>query len=214
MCSRCAGTPQIGSSRRVAKPHLSRDDHGTMNSEIDHTRYWGIWTLPFDNAPDQRFYVRCSQHDAAHRWLSYGIQTGKGMLLLTGDAGCGKNIAESSADGRVLACSVRCRIYADRPAGIASWCCGNSAIEPVDVGPCASGLLTAEEPTSYITVHMAAATEWTGLFIKEAMAVMYEQGRRIVRLLNAHCDQRLSAGAIEHDLQLDERLVQRVGTVI
>lgn len=61
---------------------------------------------------------------------------------------------------------------------------------------------------------MEAATGWTVLVIKEAMAVMYEQGKRIVRLINAHYDQCLSAGAIEHVLQIDDRLVQRVGQVI
>jgi general secretion pathway protein A len=63
-----------------------------MNSEIDYTIYWGLRALPFDNVPDPRFYVPSSQHDAAHRWLSYGIQTRKGMLLLTGDIGCGKTL--------------------------------------------------------------------------------------------------------------------------
>ncbi len=63
-----------------------------MNSEVDYTIYWGLRALPFDNVPDPRFYVPSSQHDAANRWLSYGIQTRKGMLLLTGDIGCGKTL--------------------------------------------------------------------------------------------------------------------------
>jgi len=72
--------------------HLPIDDDGTMNVEIDYTRYWGLRAVPFDNVPDPRFYVPCSQHDAAHRWLSYGIEAGKGLLLLTGDIGCGKTL--------------------------------------------------------------------------------------------------------------------------
>ena len=67
-------------------------DDGTMNSKVDYTTYWELRALPFDNVPDPRFYVPCLQHDAAHRWLSYGIQTRKGMLLLTGDIGCGKTL--------------------------------------------------------------------------------------------------------------------------
>lgn len=74
------------------KPSLPRDDDGTMNEAIDYTTYWELRTFPFDNVPDPRFYVPCSQHDAAHRWLSYGIQTRKGILLLTGDIGCGKTL--------------------------------------------------------------------------------------------------------------------------
>lgn len=69
----------------------SSDDY-TMNSEVAYTKYWGLRVLPFDNVPDPRFYVSSSQHDAAQGWLNYGIQTRKGMLLLTGDIGCGKTL--------------------------------------------------------------------------------------------------------------------------
>ena len=67
-------------------------DDGAMDSLVDYTTYWRLRALPFDNVPDPRFYVPSSQHDAAHRWLSYGIQTRKGILLLTGDIGCGKTL--------------------------------------------------------------------------------------------------------------------------
>ncbi|NWF72237.1 MAG: AAA family ATPase [Nitrospirae bacterium] len=63
-----------------------------MKFEDDYTNYWGLRALPFDNVPDPRFYVPCLQHDAAHRWLNYGIQARKGILLLTGDIGCGKTL--------------------------------------------------------------------------------------------------------------------------
>ncbi len=63
-----------------------------MKSADDYRRYWGLRALPFDNVPDPRFYVPCAQHDAALRWLSHGVQTRKGMLLLTGDIGCGKTL--------------------------------------------------------------------------------------------------------------------------
>jgi general secretion pathway protein A len=76
----------------MVKSYSPSDDDGMMNSAADYTTYWGLRAFPFDNVPDPRFYVPCSQHDAAHRWLSYGIQTRKGMLLLTGDIGCGKTL--------------------------------------------------------------------------------------------------------------------------
>jgi len=90
--NRCAGTPHIGSSRHVAKAYLSSDDDGTMNSAVDDTIYWGFLAFPLNNVPDPRYYVPCSQHDTAHKWLSYGIQTRKGMLLLTGDIGSRKTL--------------------------------------------------------------------------------------------------------------------------
>jgi type II secretory pathway predicted ATPase ExeA len=61
---------------------------------------------------------------------------------------------------------------------------------------------------------MGAATDRTGLFTKEAVAAIYEQSKGIGRLINALCDQCLFAGAIEQALQIDGRLVQRVGQVI
>lgn len=71
---------------------LPTEDDGMMNVEFDYTSYWGLRSLPFDNVPDPRFYVSYSEHETAHRWLSYGVQTGKGILLLTGDIGCGKTL--------------------------------------------------------------------------------------------------------------------------
>jgi len=90
--NQCAGTLHIRSLRCVVKSYPLSDDGSTMNSDVDYTIYWELRTPPFDNVPDPRFYVPCSQHDAAHKWLSYGIQARKGMLLLTGDIGCGKTL--------------------------------------------------------------------------------------------------------------------------
>ena len=71
---------------------IPTDDSATLNPDIEYMGYWELRALPFDNVPDPRFYVPCSQHDAAHKWLSYGIQARKGILLLTGDIGCGKTL--------------------------------------------------------------------------------------------------------------------------
>ena len=72
------------------------------------------------------------------------------------------------------------------------------------------GPFTAEETTAYITARIGAATHRTDVFTKEAVAVIYEQSNGIGRLINALCDQCLSAGAIENVSQIDDRLVQRV----
>ena len=61
---------------------------------------------------------------------------------------------------------------------------------------------------------MGAATDRIDVFTKEAVAVIYEQSKGIGQLMNALCDQRLFARAIEQVLQIDDRLVQRVGQVI
>jgi general secretion pathway protein A len=73
---------------------------------------------------------------------------------------------------------------------------------------------TAEETTAYITARMGAPTQRTDVFTNEAMAVIYEQSMGIGRLINALCDQCLFAGAMDHVLEVDDRLVRRVGQVI
>jgi tRNA A37 threonylcarbamoyladenosine biosynthesis protein TsaE len=90
--NRCVGIPHTGSSRRLVESYPPSNVDCTMNAEVDHTIYWGLRALPFNNVPAPRFYVRSSQHDAANRWLSYWIQTRRCLLLLTGDMGCGKTL--------------------------------------------------------------------------------------------------------------------------
>lgn len=75
------------------------------------------------------------------------------------------------------------------------------------------GPFTTEETTSYITARMGAATDGTDVFTKEAIAVICVQSKGIGRLINALYDQCLFAGAIEHVLQIDDRLVQESGTM-
>jgi general secretion pathway protein A len=75
------------------------------------------------------------------------------------------------------------------------------------------GPFTAEETMLYIASRMKAATDRTDVFTKEAIAAIYEQSKGIGRLINALCDQCLFAGAIEHIVQVDDRLVLRIGQV-
>jgi type II secretory pathway predicted ATPase ExeA len=76
------------------------------------------------------------------------------------------------------------------------------------------GPFTAEETALYITARMGAATHRTGMFTKEAVAIIYEQSKGIGRLINALSDRCLFAGAIENVSQIDDRFVQRVGQFI
>lgn len=274
--------------------YVQTNENSTMTLEVDYTRYWGFRALPFDNVPDPRFYVPCSQHDAAHRWLSYGIQTNKGMLLLTGDIGCGKTLLSRrlivglpstrydvalvanpalspselleevlsqfglgvvrSKAGRLQTLNERLELNAQR--GISSVLVVDEAqaIERVKgfeelrlltnfqlndrflltvilIGQpelrhriagipqldqriavrAHLGPFSEEETASYITARMGAATDRADIFAKEAVAIIYEQSKGVGRLINALCDQCLFAGMMEHAVQIDSRLVQKVG---
>lgn len=63
-----------------------------MYDDIDYTGYWALRVSPFDNVPDPRCYVPSPQHEGALQRLRYGIQGRKGVIILTGEIGCGKTI--------------------------------------------------------------------------------------------------------------------------
>lgn len=54
--------------------------------------HWQLDAPPFDNLPDPRFYFPSGQHEAARRRLLYGIEAKKGVVMLTGELGCGKTL--------------------------------------------------------------------------------------------------------------------------
>jgi general secretion pathway protein A len=52
--------------------------------------FFGFTQNPFNLSPDPAFLFRSHQHEAALANLIYGIQSRKGFLVLTGEAGTGK----------------------------------------------------------------------------------------------------------------------------
>jgi general secretion pathway protein A len=54
--------------------------------------YWKLQSMPFDNAPDHRFFFESKGHQEAITRLMFGIQTRKAIVLLTGDYGIGKTV--------------------------------------------------------------------------------------------------------------------------
>ncbi len=61
-----------------------------MASEVHYKEYWGLKESAFDNTPDPKFYFPSAKHEEGIQCLLYGIQEGKGAVLLSGDIGCGK----------------------------------------------------------------------------------------------------------------------------
>ena len=56
---------------------------------LDH---WQLSAPPFENLPDPSFYFPSGKHEDARQRLSYGVQTRKSMIMLTGEIGCGKSL--------------------------------------------------------------------------------------------------------------------------
>lgn len=54
--------------------------------------HWKLDARPFDNLPDPRFYFPSGQHEDARQRLLYGIEAKKGVVMLTGEIGCGKTL--------------------------------------------------------------------------------------------------------------------------
>lgn len=54
--------------------------------------FFGLRAKPFTVLPDPRFLVDTETHREALACLAYGIQEGKGFIVLTGEAGTGKTL--------------------------------------------------------------------------------------------------------------------------
>lgn len=52
--------------------------------------YFGFKTAPFSLSPDPSFLYRSDQHEEALANLTYGVQSRKGFIVLTGEVGTGK----------------------------------------------------------------------------------------------------------------------------
>lgn len=52
--------------------------------------YWGLQKFPFENVPDPEFMYYSSEHEEALARLVYAVKRNKGVVLLTGEIGCGK----------------------------------------------------------------------------------------------------------------------------
>lgn len=53
-------------------------------------QYFGLRALPFSIAPDPHYLYLSSQHREALAHLLYGVGSGGGFVLLTGEVGTGK----------------------------------------------------------------------------------------------------------------------------
>ncbi len=52
--------------------------------------YFGLRENPFNLSPDPAFFYRSRQHEEALANLTYGVQSRKGFIVLTGEVGTGK----------------------------------------------------------------------------------------------------------------------------
>lgn len=57
-----------------------------------YTEYWKLKCLPFENAPDPRFFYESRGHREASTRLLFCIQTKKAMAMISGDYGSGKSV--------------------------------------------------------------------------------------------------------------------------
>jgi len=54
--------------------------------------YWALEEMPFETAPNPRFYFPSLKHEEAFSRLLYGIKQNKGAMMVTGEIGCGKTL--------------------------------------------------------------------------------------------------------------------------
>lgn len=66
-----------------------------------YTEYWGLKLLPFENAPDPRFFFESRGHVEAATRLLFSIETRKALALITGDYGSGKTVLCQTVIGKL-----------------------------------------------------------------------------------------------------------------
>lgn len=54
--------------------------------------YWSLNCMPFENAPDPKFFYESNEHREAATRLRFCLQTRKAIMLVTGDYGSGKTV--------------------------------------------------------------------------------------------------------------------------
>ncbi len=59
---------------------------------LPHEQYWKFSVAPFENVPDPLFYYPCGKHEDARQRLLYGVRAKKGLVMVTGEIGCGKTL--------------------------------------------------------------------------------------------------------------------------
>ncbi len=77
-------------------PLVDTVQHLDLSPECSYNRHWGLDLRPFENVPDPRFYIPSAQHETAKRQILYRIHTRKGIVMLTGEIGCGKTLMNRS----------------------------------------------------------------------------------------------------------------------
>ena len=65
--------------------------------------HWGLGELPFDNAPNPKFFYLSPEHDEALTRLVYAVRHRKGCGMLTGEYGCGKTTLSRALIHRLVA---------------------------------------------------------------------------------------------------------------
>ncbi len=87
-----AGQVTVQPDRPFAPPMPQVHAASGGKNMLSYETYWEITKLPFENVPDPNFYFPTPMHEEALHRMLYGIQTGKGALMLTGEVGCGKTL--------------------------------------------------------------------------------------------------------------------------
>jgi len=73
-------------------PILDLVQDAAISPECAYEPHWGLELRPFENVPDPRFYVPSAKHETAKQLVLYGIHARKGIVMLTGEIGCGKTL--------------------------------------------------------------------------------------------------------------------------
>src|SRR2546423_15600822 len=71
--------------RKRGTPNSLRTNGGNM-----YTEFYGLNELPFSLTPDPRYLYFTPSHTEVMANLHYGVESGRGLIVVTGEVGTGK----------------------------------------------------------------------------------------------------------------------------
>src|SRR5437870_3524689 len=153
-----------------------------------YAEFYGLKELPFALTPDPRFIYFTPSHTEVMANLHYGIESGKGLVVVTGEVGTGKTTILRWMMQRLDRTVLVAYIF-------------NPRLSVPDV----------EETDRYITSRLlVAGAERTDIFSPEAVDYIFRCSDGIPRNINNLCDNALLAGYAAGDSTIGRAVIEEV----
>src|SRR5260221_49407 len=176
--------------------------------------FFGLKENPFNVNPDPRYMFLTKQIEEALSGLTYGIQTKKGILTLTGEVGTGKTtLVNRLLDWLNTQRTRTAFLFNSRMNSTQLFDFVLSEFEIACDSSSKSQPLTKEEPHAYVLERLriaGAATNGQPIFSPQAMDTMHLYSMGVPRVINLLCEHALINAYVEHQRPISSKIIEDV----